>query len=281
MNLHQLKIFYTIARLGSMTKAAQQLYISQPAVTKQVHLLEQNYGVTLVERNGRGIKLTPLGEAVYQQAGKLFDQAHAVERLLQSSHTPVRIGGTQITVSRLIAADVAGPGIRYRAQNTQQTIALMKAQQLDFAILPFKTVVSGFDCLLLTQDQWVFVAAPQQVPTDLTLAALLNQTLIVREPGSETRVVLEQIIGTTVFSDAIETNSPLDAIRLAENGQGIYFTARSSIQALLSNGKLALVALEDYQPTARPLYLYVSAGVPRALDEDMKQRLMAVFMTVN
>lgn len=281
MNLHQLRIFYTVAQLGSMTAAAKQLYISQPAVTKQVHLLEENYGVTLVERNGRGIKLTALGKAVYQQAGKLFDQAHAIERLLQSSHAPVRIGGTQITISRLIAADVAGPGIRYQAQNTQQTVALMKAQQLDFAILPFRAAVSGFDCLLLTQDQWVFVAAPKQVPADLTLAALLNQTLIVREPGSETRVVLGQTIGTTVFSDAIETNSPLDAIRLAENGQGIYFTARSSVQALLDNGKLALVTLRDYQPTARPLYLYVSAGVPRALGEKMKQRLIAVFATSN
>ncbi|WP_054733848.1 LysR family transcriptional regulator [Secundilactobacillus similis] len=62
MNLHQLRIFYTVAQLGSMTAAAKQLYISQPAVTKQVHLLEENYGVTLVERSGRGIKLTALAK---------------------------------------------------------------------------------------------------------------------------------------------------------------------------------------------------------------------------
>lgn len=54
MNLHQLRIFYTVAQLGSMTAAAKQLYISQPAVTKQVHLLEENYGVTLVERQRAG-----------------------------------------------------------------------------------------------------------------------------------------------------------------------------------------------------------------------------------
>ncbi|WP_320940426.1 LysR family transcriptional regulator, partial [Lysinibacillus capsici] len=73
MNLHALRLFTKVAELNSVSKAAQTLMISQPAVTIQIRNLEKELGLTLLEAKGRGISLTQNGTFLYKQAQRLFD----------------------------------------------------------------------------------------------------------------------------------------------------------------------------------------------------------------
>jgi len=68
----RLKVFQTVVHRLNFTKAAAELYITQPAVTKHIHELEHHFKVKLFERNGSRIKLTPAGESLRQQADQLF-----------------------------------------------------------------------------------------------------------------------------------------------------------------------------------------------------------------
>ncbi len=83
MTLHQLKIWTTVAKRQSMTKAADELRIRQPSVTQQTKLLEREYGLNLYTVNGRGIELTPAGRLLLKYAKKLLLQADNLEKALR------------------------------------------------------------------------------------------------------------------------------------------------------------------------------------------------------
>ncbi len=84
MTLHQLKIWTTIARRLSITKAATELHIKQPSVSQQIKLLEKEYGVKLYEVNSRGVDLTPAGRVVLKYAKRILSQVDSLEKELTS-----------------------------------------------------------------------------------------------------------------------------------------------------------------------------------------------------
>ncbi len=85
MTLHQLKIWTTVAKRQSMTKAADELRIRQPSVTQQIKLLEREYGLNLYTVNGRGIELTPAGRLLLKYAKKTLLLVDNLEKELRSS----------------------------------------------------------------------------------------------------------------------------------------------------------------------------------------------------
>ncbi len=84
MTLHQLKIWTTIARCLSITKAAEELRIKQPSVTQQIKRLEKEYGVKLYKVSGRGIELTPAGRLSLKYAKKILSRVDNLEKELRS-----------------------------------------------------------------------------------------------------------------------------------------------------------------------------------------------------
>jgi DNA-binding transcriptional LysR family regulator len=104
----QLVVFEAVARLGSVTRAANELHLAQPTVSMQLKKLSQTLEVTLFEPDGRGVRITPAGEAlleVCRELGDLFGRAE--ERL--SPHRRNRGSGIQVPLERLarLAADFA------------------------------------------------------------------------------------------------------------------------------------------------------------------------------
>src|SRR5687768_702246 len=83
LNFHHLRIFLTVARLGNFTRAAEELYISQPSISLQVKELERHFGLPLVEREGRGFRLTEAGARVAEYAERIFALAGDLDREVQ------------------------------------------------------------------------------------------------------------------------------------------------------------------------------------------------------
>ena len=83
MTLHQLKIWITVAKRQSMTRAADELRIRQPSVTQQVKLLEKEYRLNLYTVNGRGIELSPGGRLLLKYAKKILLQVDNLEKALK------------------------------------------------------------------------------------------------------------------------------------------------------------------------------------------------------
>ncbi|MFV5338468.1 LysR family transcriptional regulator, partial [Bacillus paralicheniformis] len=106
MNLHALRLFYSVAETGSVTQAAKQLNISQPAVTSQIKKLEREIDCTLFVPKGRGILLTQSGAELAKQAKRLFSLEKEielyVEQLREGSIGKLRIAATFLPANYLL-----------------------------------------------------------------------------------------------------------------------------------------------------------------------------------
>lgn len=103
---HQLDTFVKVAELGSFGKAAEALYISSPAVIQQINLLEGECGVRLFERSNRGVKLTPAGTSLFEDAKTIIrlsgDAVARARQIASSQQTTVRIGTSLLFKCRLL-----------------------------------------------------------------------------------------------------------------------------------------------------------------------------------
>src|SRR5579871_5295268 len=89
-NLYPLHVFRIVARLGSVTRAAQELYISQPAVSSHLKALEARYKAALFERTPRGMLLTPVGEIVAEHANRVFALLEDIGTAVEAAHGEVQ-----------------------------------------------------------------------------------------------------------------------------------------------------------------------------------------------
>jgi len=144
--LKQMRAFCQVVRSGNITKAAERLFLSQPSVTLQIQALERELGVTLFERRGPNLTLTPNGESFYTLAGPLVDGIDSLEQnfashrgLLESGELNIGAGESTIlyilpeAVRRFVAAY---PGIKLRIHNVtgRDGLKMLRADEIDFAV---------------------------------------------------------------------------------------------------------------------------------------------------
>lgn len=146
--LKQLRAFYHAAKAGSITKAAERLYLSQPSVSLQIRALEQELQATLFERRGTGVELTPEGRTLYEIASPLVE---GLDRLPDAFATrcgdvdsgEIDIAAGESTILYILPAIVKRfsekyPGIRIRLHNVtgREGLRHLRAGRVDFAVGP-------------------------------------------------------------------------------------------------------------------------------------------------
>ena len=132
-NLSQYKIFYEVARTGNISRAARELYISQPAISKAISKLEDSLGLSLFSRSSRGVQLTPEGQVLFEHAAEAFDALNRGEQELKRIQE-FDIGHLRIGVSNTLCKYVLLPYLKtfidqyphmkitIESQSTAQTI---------------------------------------------------------------------------------------------------------------------------------------------------------------
>ena len=204
----KLKTFLTVVRCGSLTQAARELFISQPAVTLQIHKLEEEYHETLFYRRERGIELTPAGKVLYdyaQRIGRLYDEASEEIGSLSGKIRGTLLVGATLTIGEYVLPAVVG---RFKADYPNVDI-LLEVENTDRVV---DQVASGkFDCGLVegpfengsiyaekfADDKLIFVCSAHHLLTknsELDLETLTREPFILREPGSGTRRVFEDAL---------------------------------------------------------------------------------------
>lgn len=188
MNLRQLKAFLTVCRLGNITRAAQALYVSQPALTRQIQELESLCGCALFERTKRGILLTEAGELLQIRAQEILDLAERTQHELRDvtgfSAGIVRIG----CVESAAAAELTGLLKDWRTELPQAQFEIYAAdgddirklldeERLDMGILLEPVETAKYDSLPMhAAERWGVVVkkdAGEAGPLDLeTLSAM-------------------------------------------------------------------------------------------------------------
>ncbi len=264
MNLKQLEAFLWVAELQSFTKAARQLYMSQPAVSFQIKALEENLQVLLFERGDKKVTLTEAGRLLYPEAKQMLRHYHAIKaglddlRGLKTGHLVV--GASTIPGEYLLPILIGGFKQKYPGINVSLKIAgsglvgrWVREREIDIGIIGAPFDKEGVECLPWLQDQLIFIVPPSHSLIDkktVRFSDLKNNSLIMREKGSGTRRTIEQKlkehnIAFENIPEGIELGSTRAVITAVQAGLGVSIVSRYAVRDALELGLVIEVKLKD------------------------------------
>jgi LysR family transcriptional regulator, low CO2-responsive transcriptional regulator len=203
--VHQLSVFRTVARCLSYTKAAEALYLSQPAVSQQVKALEQALGLPLFARSGRGIVLTPAGQEMQRHVERLLDlfaeTAPVVQEIQALERGELLVGASNSAGTYVVPPLLGAFHARYPRIHITLTVAnrrsveeLLLNRELDMAVMSLVEREEHFAVEFLMSYELVVVATPYHRlarHSALRLRDVQPETFLLREHGSGTRLDTE------------------------------------------------------------------------------------------
>jgi LysR family transcriptional regulator, low CO2-responsive transcriptional regulator len=257
-SFRQLATFHTVARLGSVSQAAEEMHLTQPAVSIQIGLLEESAGTPLLARVGRGIRLTEAGDLLAGYAGRILDLwREAGEEM--AAHRGVFSGtlrvGAVTTAEYLIPPLLVTfvnehPKVKVKLQvgNRDQIVRMLSAQEIDVAIMGRPPSELKTDSTPFAKHPMAFVAAPthplMSAPA-LDLQALADARILVRERGSGTRTTAERLFKDAGLSLRIGSElSSNEAIKqMCAAGFGVAFLSMHTCVLEMQAGLLQLLPM--------------------------------------
>jgi len=263
MNLNQLRVFTAVYREGSLTRAAQTLEISQPAVSKQLSDLEADLGAPLFDRLPRGVRVTQAGEVLQEHAQRILASERAAEAQIAElsglGRGELSVGASTTIGSYLIpslfgAFKRAHPALALSLEiaNTAVIQAAVLDGRLDLGLTEGFVSSDALDVEVVASDEMVVIAAPGHpllARTDVTARELTSQAVMMRERGSGTRDVIEAALRRR--SIELEPSLSLGSTEALKNavasGLGLAIVSRLSVQLELAVGRLSEVAVTDLQ----------------------------------
>ena len=259
--LRQLKVFEAVARRLSFSRAAEELHLSQPAVSIQVKQLEQHAGLPLLEQLGKKIYLTAAGREVLQFGRAILQQFSEAEQALAALKG---IRGGRLDLAVISAGDYFFPRliaefcrrhedvtVQLSVNNREELLKLLADNATDLAVLirppdGGDTVAESF----APQPQ-VIVAArdhPLAGRRRLPLRALAAEKFIVREPGSDTRISMDEAFAERRFKPriAMEIRSFETIKQAVMAGMGVSFLSAHTIGLEAQAGTLQVLDVAGF-----------------------------------
>ena len=261
-HLSQYRIFYEVARCGNISRAAKELYISQPAISKAIGKLEESLGTRLFLRNSRGVQLTPEGNVLFQHVAAAFDSLSRGEKELKRIHD-FHIGQLKIGVSNTLCKYVLLPylksfvekyphvNITIESQSTAHTLEMLEARKIDIGLVAEPRARRGLNFTPVMEIHDGFVCTPAYME-NLTLREgsapdiFKTGNIMLLDRSNMSRKHLD-----TYLSDRdIEVNQLLEVtdmallIEFARIGLGIACVILDFVSDDLKNGTLIEVPLD-------------------------------------
>lgn len=213
MNEFKLLLFYKVATEGNFSRAAEELFISQPAVTKQIKSIESELGVKLFERNKNGITLTPGGKILLGHAAQILSQYGKLRNdisLLSEQLTGELTIGASTTIAQYLLPPLlaqfqrANPSLKITLlnENTETIEKLLHNGKINLGIIEGLPKSGTLQYTLFTKDELVLLAHKSSKYSRLescSLNELKQIDLVLREKGSGTLDVFENFLGQNKF----------------------------------------------------------------------------------
>lgn len=270
-NFHQLKIFDTVAKLTSFSKAANALSITQPAVSIQIRKLESDLHTILINRNRPSITLTEEGKMVYDYTKRIFELAEDMEQTI-TDMAGLKSGklsiGSSTTPGEYLLPSIVGkfrskfPMIEIAVDiaNTQTIVGRIQRREIHLGFAGACIRNANIESIEYVSDNIVLIASPNHPLSTikgLCMQNLVNHDFVLRESGSATRDIAEKSLAEHGFpvKVSMELGSNEAVKRAVEAGLGIGMVSEFGIIPELDSGLIKILDVVDWKCT-RPITVF-------------------------
>ncbi|MEK0317613.1 LysR family transcriptional regulator [Cohnella sp. 56] len=277
VNLEWYRVFYWIAKTGSLSKAAERLHITQPAVSHTVKRLEDSLGGQLFFRTPKGVTLTTEGEVLFHYIEQAFNFVDIGEKAIADMNSlisgEIAIGASDTLCKHYLLPylekfHLQYPGIRIRVTNrtTPETLALLKEGKIDFGIVSLPASdkqIEFYESIPLRDSLVAGSKFGELSKTPLSVNDLQNYPLLLLETGSSTRRYLDHYAAMhqITLKPEFELGSIDLLVRFAISGFGLAFVLQNYVQEELREGSLVEIPLSPPVPE-RNIGIATLRGVP-------------------
>lgn len=260
-NLSSYRIFYAVANTGNISRAAKELYISQPAISKSIQKLEENLGVKLFDRSSRGVTLTAEGELLYTHVKAAFETLTLGEDRLRRS-IALGVGNLTIGVSATLCKYVLLPYLRdfikkyphinisIACHSSHQTLKLLEDGRLDIGLVGEPQLMKNIDFFPLREIEDIFVATRNYLHNLKVRGIekshiLQNSTLMLLDRENMTRQYIDTYFQDShiMVQDIIEVSNMDLLIEMSKISLGVGCVIRDFVQNELNTGILLEIPL--------------------------------------
>ena len=287
LNLYH--IFYTVAQCGNISAAAKKLYISQPAVSKSISKLEENFPTPLLQRTSKGVILTESGQILYQQLDTAFQAIkHGEEQILQNN--ALGVGSISIGVSTTLCKYVLMPYLKnfiaenpnvkvsISCQSTYETLSALENGTLDIGLVGESDRLGSLNFYPIQIIHDVFVASPEYLEklaerasivynknslADLTEGELMSvATFLLLNKNNVTRQYVDKYLQKKDISleNQIEVSTMDLLIDFAKIGLGTACVIKEFVENQFGKGELLEFVIEEPVPERKIGFAYTYRG---------------------
>lgn len=274
LTLRQLQCFSAVAQNLSFTRAAEQLHLTQPAVSMQVRQLEQQTGIALTEQIGKQIYLTDAGKEVFRYARSILHQVDEMDDVLNKMKG---LSGGQLRIAAISSANYFAPrllgeflqrfpDVRVSMDIKRQEHVLKQVadNEVDMAIMGQPPVDMKVKAIPFMENPLVIIAPPDHRLAkfkSISLSQMTKETFLVREPGSGTRGAMMRFFKAhkVKVKLGMEMGS-LEGIKQGVQAElGLGLVPRGAIEIELQLGKLAVLNVKG-MPIQRHWHVVLNEG---------------------
>ena len=260
-NLSSYRIFYTVANAGNISKAAKELYISQPAISKSIQKLEESLECKLFSRSSRGVALTDEGALLYSHVKEAFETLTQGEEQLKRS-IELGVGHIRIGVSSTLCKFMLLPylkefirrnphiSISISCQSTNETLKLLDNNKIDIGLIGKPAVMKNIEFDYLDNIEDIFVANKEYLDNlkKRGVAAdeiLENSTLMLLDKNNMTSKYIDDYLQNNQIevAESIDISNMDLLIDFAKIGVGVACVIRNFVKEELEEGSLIEVPL--------------------------------------
>ncbi|WP_298393463.1 LysR family transcriptional regulator [uncultured Azonexus sp.] len=268
----RLQVFHAVAKHLSFTRAADALFMTQPAVTFQIRQLEEQYATRLFERRHGSISLTPAGELAFEYARKILALSDEMDIRIGEMTGEMRgplLVGASTTIAEFMLPRVLGefnalyPQVRARliVGNSESIEGQVAEHTLDVGLIEAPAKLSGLESRMCCEDELQVICVPDYPLAEFPVlrpADLADYEFISREPGSGTREITdayfaEHGIAPESLKAQMELGSPEALKGVVATGLGFAIVSRAVAAREIALGELRGIPLDP--PLKRGLYL--------------------------
>ena len=260
-NLSSYRIFYTVANTGNISKAAKELYISQPAISKSIQKLEESVGCKLFSRSSRGVVLTDEGKLLYEHVSEAFETLTMGEEKLKRS-IELGVGHLKIGVSSTLCKYLLLPylkefirqnphiSISISCQSTNDTLKLLEDNKIDIGLIGKPENLKNIHFDFLEEIEDIFVAAKDYLRNLKARGIqkdhiLQSSTLMLLDKNNMTRQYIDDYLqeNQIIIKDSIDISDMDLLIDFARIGVGVACVIKNFVREDLEDGALVEIPL--------------------------------------